>query len=126
MLRDRYEPEDIFARVPQMAQRIDPVLKQLDVLLDDDQLYQQVRADLGKRYRSTWCMGGIPPPSKSFSACCCVSICIHGAIEKPKNASRTAWSCAGSAGCIFERVPDETTLLRWLPYAASRNPPCAE
>jgi len=30
MLVDRYENEDVFARVPQMAQRVDPVLKQLD------------------------------------------------------------------------------------------------
>jgi IS5 family transposase len=53
MLRDRYEPEDSFARVPRMAERIDPVLKALDSLLDDDELYQQVRSDFGKRYRYT-------------------------------------------------------------------------
>src|SRR5258708_32349620 len=53
MLVDRYEPEDVFARVPEVAAQTDPVLKELDVLLDDDQLYQQVRTDLGKRYRLT-------------------------------------------------------------------------
>jgi len=36
-----------------MAQRIDPVLKQLDRLLEDDELYQQIHADFGKRYRLT-------------------------------------------------------------------------
>ena len=53
MLIDRYSKEDIFARVPQMTQRIDPVLQQLDPLLDDDEVYQQVRSDFGKRYRQT-------------------------------------------------------------------------
>ncbi len=53
MLVDRYEPEDVFARVPEVAAQTDPVLKELDRLLEDDQLYQQVRADLGKRYRYT-------------------------------------------------------------------------
>src|SRR5579864_8467147 len=53
MLVDRYEAEEIFARVPQAASRLDPVLKALDRLLEDDQLYQQVRADFGKRYRRT-------------------------------------------------------------------------
>src|SRR6266568_5393959 len=53
MLVDRYENEDVFARVPQMAERIDPVLKQLDRLLEDDELYQQVRSDFGKRSRFT-------------------------------------------------------------------------
>jgi transposase, IS5 family len=43
--------------VPQMVGRIDPILKELDQLLEDDQLYRQVRADLGKRYRYTLVQG---------------------------------------------------------------------
>src|SRR5205085_7036088 len=53
MLIDRYPKEDIFARVPKMAERIDPVLEQLDQLLDDDEVDQQVRNDFGKRHRYT-------------------------------------------------------------------------
>jgi IS5 family transposase len=53
MLVDRYDPEDVFVRVPRIAERVDLVLKELDRLLDDDELYQQVRADFGKRYRYT-------------------------------------------------------------------------
>jgi len=53
MLVDRYQAEDVFARVPQMAERIDPVLKELDQRLPDDAVYRQVRADFGKRYRYT-------------------------------------------------------------------------
>jgi len=57
MLVDRYTPEDVFARVPEVAEQTDPVLKTLDQLLEDDQLYRQVRADLGKRYRLTLVYG---------------------------------------------------------------------
>ncbi|MDQ6661857.1 MAG: transposase, partial [Chloroflexota bacterium] len=53
MLFDRYQSEDVFARVPQMAERIDPALKELDQLLDDDALYRQARADFGKRHQYT-------------------------------------------------------------------------
>src|SRR5260221_280787 len=53
MLIDRYPKEDIFARVPKMTERIDPVLQQLDLFLDDDEVYQQVRNDFGKRSRQT-------------------------------------------------------------------------
>ncbi len=49
--------EDIFARVPQMAARIDPILRQLDHLLDDDGMYQAVRADFGHRHRRTLSFG---------------------------------------------------------------------
>jgi transposase, IS5 family len=38
MLVDRYDPADVFARVPELADQTDPVLVQLDRLLDDDQL----------------------------------------------------------------------------------------
>ena len=53
MLIDRYAREDVFAQVPELAAEIDPVLKKLDGLLDDDELYRQVRADFGKRHRWT-------------------------------------------------------------------------
>src|SRR5712692_1947961 len=53
MLVDCYAREDVFAQVRELAAEIDPVLKRLDGLLDDDQLYQQVRADFGKRHRYT-------------------------------------------------------------------------
>ncbi len=49
MLIDHYPKEEIFARVPKMTQRIDPVLQQLDQVLDDDEVYHQVRNDFGKR-----------------------------------------------------------------------------
>src|SRR5262249_53783481 len=47
LLIDRDEPEEVFARVPELAEQTDPVLLQLDQLLvDDDQLSAQVRGDL--------------------------------------------------------------------------------
>src|SRR5215470_287156 len=53
MLIDRYPPEDVFARVPELADQTDPVLVELDGLLEDDQLYLQVRRDLARRYPLT-------------------------------------------------------------------------
>ena len=49
-LRDRYEPTDIFALVPQLGLRFEPQLAQLDRLLDDDDdIVARVRADLARR-----------------------------------------------------------------------------
>lgn len=53
MLIDHYLPEDVFARVPELADQTDPVLVHLDRLLDDDVLYLQVGGDLAHRYRLT-------------------------------------------------------------------------
>ena len=49
MLIDRYPHEDVFARVPELAEQTDPILVQIDRLLEDDQVYQQVHADLAQR-----------------------------------------------------------------------------
>jgi len=53
MLIDRYTPEDVFARVPELAEQTDPVLRRLDGLLDDDPLVAHVKGDLGRRYPHT-------------------------------------------------------------------------
>jgi len=53
MLIDRYTPDDVFARVPELAEQTDPVLRRLDGLLDDDPLVAQVKGDLGRRYPHT-------------------------------------------------------------------------
>src|SRR5688572_26418489 len=53
ILRDRYQPMDLFALVPALSLQTDPVLTQLDHLLDDDTLFQAVKADLLRRYPRT-------------------------------------------------------------------------
>jgi hypothetical protein len=61
MLIDCYPTEDIFARVPKMTQRIDPVLRQLDRVLDDDELYRASCATtLANGIATPWCLEGIP------------------------------------------------------------------
>jgi transposase, IS5 family len=46
MLRDRAEAVDLFALVPALALRFEPELAELDRLLQDDQLFEQIKADL--------------------------------------------------------------------------------
>src|SRR5919198_1034609 len=43
MLRDRYEPMNLFPLVSALSLTLDPVLTQLDRLLDDDTLFQAVQ-----------------------------------------------------------------------------------
>src|SRR4030095_11017260 len=49
MLRDRYDPMDLFTLVPALSLAMDPILTQLDQLLEDDALFQRVKADLRRR-----------------------------------------------------------------------------
>ena len=114
MLVDRYEPEDVFARVPALAAQTDPVLKELDRLLEDDLLYEQVRADLGKRYRSTLVHGR---HSTAVEVILRLLICKHlyqWSYRETEERVGDSLVLRWFSRVYFETVPDETTLLRWL------------
>jgi transposase, IS5 family len=113
MLVDRYEPEDVFARVPEVAAQTDPVLKTLDRLLDDDQLYQQVRTDLGKRYRYTLVHGRHSTPVEVILR---MLLCKHlyswsyeETRERVADSLVLRWFCR----VTLHGVPDASTLWRW-------------
>jgi IS5 family transposase len=113
MLVDCYDPEDVFARVPRMAERVDLVLKKLDRLLDDDELYQQVRADFGKRYRYTLVHGRHSTPVEVILR---LLICKHlyqwsyqQTRDEVDRDLVLRWFCR----VYWADVPDETTLIRW-------------
>jgi IS5 family transposase len=113
MLVDRYQAEDVFARVPQMAQRIDPVLKELDQLLDDDVLYRQVRADFGKRYRWTLVHGRHSTPVEVILRLLIVKHLHQWSYQDTEEQVDQnlilRWFCR----LYWAPVPDDTTLIRW-------------
>ena len=53
MLQDRYETDKFFEYIYQLTNEMDPVLAQIDVLLDDEELYQLTRSDFAKHYPKT-------------------------------------------------------------------------
>jgi len=113
MLVDRYEPEDVFARVPELADQTDPVLVQLDYLLDDDALYRQVRGDLARRYRLTPVHGRPSTPGEVILRLLVVKHLYNWSfaetMQRVADSLVLRWFCR----VYFRRVPDDTTLLRW-------------
>jgi transposase, IS5 family len=113
MLVDRYPVEDVFARVPELAEQTDPVLVQLDQLLDDDDLYQQVRADLAHRYRLTPVHGRHSTPAEVLLRLLVVqhlyAWSYQETVDRVADSLVLRWLCR----IYFQRVPDKTTLLRW-------------
>jgi transposase, IS5 family len=53
MIVDRYDPMNLFEMVPKLELEFEPELVELDRLLEDDELFELVKADLLKRYTST-------------------------------------------------------------------------
>ena len=57
MLRDRYDPMNLFDLIPALGMVTDAVLSHLDTLLDDDVLFQAVKHDLTRRFPRTASFG---------------------------------------------------------------------
>jgi hypothetical protein len=64
MLVDRYEPEDVFARVPEVAAQTDPVLKELIGCWKMTNCIDRCAQIWGSATATRWCMGDTPPPWK--------------------------------------------------------------
>jgi mannosyltransferase OCH1-like enzyme len=53
MLQDRYEIDKLLDNILKLTNQMDPVLAEIDQLLEDEELYQLIRKDLAKRYPQT-------------------------------------------------------------------------
>src|SRR5262249_23853320 len=109
MLIDRYEPEDVFARVTELAEQTDPILVQLDRLLHADGLYQQVRGDLVRRYRLTPVHGRPSTPGEVILRLLVVKH-LYGwsyqeTVQRVADSLVLRWFCR----VYFRRAPDATT-----------------
>lgn len=113
MLIDRYPFEDVFARVPELAQHTDPVLRQLDSLLDDDRHYQQVRADLGTRYPLTLVAGRHSTPGEAILRLLVVKHLYNWSYRQTVHFVADSLVLRWFCRIYFETVPDFSTLQRW-------------
>jgi len=113
MLVDCYTREDVFAQVPKLAHEIDPVLRKLDGLLDDDALYQQVRADFGKRYRSTLVHGRHSTPVEVLLRMLILKHLYQWSYKECEGRVADSLVLRWFCRVAFHEVPDASTLWRW-------------
>ncbi len=113
MLRERYTREDILAQVPEAAAHTDPMLVQVDRVLDDDALVPQVKADLARRYPQTAQHGRPSTPVEVILRLLVVKRLYGWSYEETE--ARVADSLVLRWFCrvYWQRVPDDTTLIRW-------------
>jgi len=113
MLVDFYAREDVFVPVPKLAQEIDPVLRKLDSLLDDDALYQQVRADFGKRYRFTLVHGRHSTPVEVLLRMLILKHLYQWSYKECEGRVADSLVLRWFCRVAFHEVPDASTLWRW-------------
>src|SRR5512147_3228615 len=105
MLRDRYDPTDLFALIPQLGLQFEPQLAQLDQLLDDDAIFVRVRADLAKRYPLT--------PVEVILRMLVVMRLYGWSYAQAEFFVNDSLVLRQFCRVYLEKVPDDTVLIRW-------------
>src|SRR5690348_12788648 len=113
MLVDRYAPSNLFALVPELERDFDPQLRALDRLLDDDLLFQAVKADLARRYPHTTTRGRRSTPVEVILRLLVVKRLYGWSYEQAECFVADSLVLRQFCRVYLQPVPDDTTLLRW-------------
>jgi transposase, IS5 family len=113
MLRDRSAPVDLFALVPALELRFEPELAELDRLLEDDQLFQQVKADLSKRRPHTTETGRPSTPVEVVLRLLVVQHLYDWSYAQTEHFVGDSLVLRQFCRLGLEPVPHHTTLMRW-------------
>jgi IS5 family transposase len=113
MLRDRYEIDKFFMGIQQLTSEMDATLAQIDRVLEDDALFEQVKADLSGRYPKTQQTGRKSTPVEVILRMLVVKHLYNLSYEKTEQQVKDSLVLRRFCRVYFEDVPDDTTLLRW-------------
>jgi transposase, IS5 family len=113
MLVDRYAPQHLFKMVPQLCLEFEPVLRQLDHLLDDDAIIARIRADLARRAPHTRTRGRPSTPVEVILRLLVIKRLYGWSYEEVEHFVADSLVLRQFCRVYLEKVPDDTTLLRW-------------
>ncbi len=113
MIVDRYEPVNLFALVPQLGSGFDASLRELDQLLDDDVIFQRVKADLVKAHPLSSRKGRHSTPVEVIPRMLLVRRLYHWSYDETEHFVADSLVLRQFCRAYLEAVPDDTTLIRW-------------
>jgi IS5 family transposase len=113
MLRDQYAVDKFFIEIAEHTTVIEPILAQIDRLLDDEELYQRLRQDLAQRHPKTTQTGRASTPVEVIMRMLAVKHLYNLSYEQTERQVRDSLVLRYFCRVYFERVPDDTTLIRW-------------
>ncbi|HEV2124309.1 MAG TPA: transposase, partial [Chloroflexota bacterium] len=113
MLRDRYDPMNLFDHIPALGMETDAVLAQLDTLLDDDVRFQASKQDLSRRFPRTSAFGRPSTPVEVILRMLVVKHLYNWSYEQVEQWVSDSLVLRQFCRIYTARVPNDTTLLRW-------------
>lgn len=113
MLQDRYETDKLFESIFKLTNEMDPILAEIDQLLDDEELYQLIRKDLARRYPQTEVTGRKSTPVEVILRMLTIKRLYALSYEKTEYQVRDSLVLRQFCRVYLQDVPDDTTLIRW-------------
>lgn len=113
MIVDRYDPINLFELVPKLKLEFEPELAQLDRLLDDDVLFERVKADLSRRYPNSGKLGRHSTPVEVILRMLVVKRLYNFSYEHTERFVSDSIVLRQFCRLYLEAAPDDTTLIRW-------------
>jgi transposase, IS5 family len=113
MIVDRYDPINLFEMVPKLNLEMEPELRELDELLDDDVLFERVKADLSRRYPNSDRLGRHSTPVEVILRMLVVRRLYGFSYEQTEHFVNDSIVLRQFCRLYLESAPDDTTLIRW-------------
>jgi len=113
MIVDRYPPVNLFAVVPKLVADFEPELRELDRLLEDDELFERVKKDLSCRRPHSLTRGRHSTPVEVILRLLVVKRLYRWSYEQTEHFVGDSLVLRQFCRLYWEPVPDDTTLLRW-------------
>jgi transposase, IS5 family len=121
MIVDRYDPVNLFELVPKLKLEFEPELAHLDELLDDDQLFKLLKADLLKRYPRSAKLGRHSTPVEVILRMLVVKRLYGWSYEQTEHFVSDSIVLRQFCRLYLQSAPDDTTLIRWANLIGPRT-----
>ncbi len=121
MIVDRYDPINLFELVPKLELEMEPELAQLDELLEDDVLFERVKADLSRRYPNSARLGRHSTPVEVILRMLVVKRLYDWSYEQTEHFISDSIVLRQFCRLYLEGAPDDTTLIRWANVIGSET-----
>jgi transposase, IS5 family len=121
MIVDRYDPVNLFEIVSKLKLEFEPELAQLDELLDDDVLFERVKADLSRRYPNSGRLGRHSTPVEVVLRMLVVRRLYGFSYEQTEHFVNDSIVLRQFCRLYLEPAPDDTTLIRWANQIGSET-----
>jgi IS5 family transposase len=112
MLRERYPIDKLFDEIAVHFPVMDPILAKIDGLLEDEELYQLIKADLSKRWPKTLETGRGSTPVEVVLRILVVKRLYQYSYAETERYVSDSLVLRRFCRVYLNRVPDDTTLIR--------------